>query len=149
MAGAPVFWIATVRPDGRPHITPLLAVTLDGALHFCTGPDERKAKNLERNPSCILLKGSNALDHGLDVVVEGDARRVLDHGRLERLAAAYLEKYGDEWRFEVRDGGFAHAGGSVREEDVSLAHVYEVAPARALGFARGATYSQTRWTFPR
>lgn len=34
---APIWWVTTVRPDGRPHVTPLLAVWQDGALHFCTG----------------------------------------------------------------------------------------------------------------
>jgi nitroimidazol reductase NimA-like FMN-containing flavoprotein (pyridoxamine 5'-phosphate oxidase superfamily) len=46
---ASIYWLATVRPDGRPHVTPLLAVWLDGALYFCTGPSERKAKNLAHN----------------------------------------------------------------------------------------------------
>src|SRR5215213_8975262 len=78
LEGAEVYWISTVRPDGRPHVTPLLSVWLDGALYFCTGPDERKAKNLVRNPHCILATGCNALDEGLDVVVEGDAVRVTD-----------------------------------------------------------------------
>lgn len=38
LAGAEVDWLSSVRPDGRPHVTPLIAVWLDGALHFCTGP---------------------------------------------------------------------------------------------------------------
>jgi len=50
LEGAEVYWISTVRPDGRPHVTPLLSVWLDGALYFCTGSDERKAKNLVCNP---------------------------------------------------------------------------------------------------
>ena len=70
---AEVFWISTVRPDGRPHVTPLISVWLDGALYFCTGASERKAKNLEQNPHCILTTGCNALNEGLDLVVEGDA----------------------------------------------------------------------------
>jgi nitroimidazol reductase NimA-like FMN-containing flavoprotein (pyridoxamine 5'-phosphate oxidase superfamily) len=36
-----VYWLSTVRPDGRPYVTPLVAVWLDGALYFCTGPHER------------------------------------------------------------------------------------------------------------
>jgi nitroimidazol reductase NimA-like FMN-containing flavoprotein (pyridoxamine 5'-phosphate oxidase superfamily) len=32
-----LFWIATVRADGRPHVTPLIAVWLGGSLYFCTG----------------------------------------------------------------------------------------------------------------
>jgi len=51
---AEVFWLSTVRPDGRPHVTPLLAVWHDDAMYFCTGPDERKAKNLKQNAQCIL-----------------------------------------------------------------------------------------------
>src|SRR5215217_5287415 len=98
LEGAEVYWISTVRPDGRPHVTPLLSVWLDGALYFCTGPDERKAKNLVRNPHCILATGCNALDEGLDVVVEGDAVRVTDEARLGRVAGAYLSKYGNDWR---------------------------------------------------
>jgi hypothetical protein len=38
---AQIFWLSTVRPDGRPHVTPLIAVWLDGALCFCTGHGER------------------------------------------------------------------------------------------------------------
>lgn len=29
---AEVYWLSTVRPDGRPHVTPLLSVWLDGAF---------------------------------------------------------------------------------------------------------------------
>lgn len=47
---AELFWIVTVRVDGRPQITPLVAVWLDGALHFCTGETEQKAANLRKNP---------------------------------------------------------------------------------------------------
>ena len=34
------FWITTVRPDGRPHVTPLMAAWPDDALHFCAGKNE-------------------------------------------------------------------------------------------------------------
>jgi nitroimidazol reductase NimA-like FMN-containing flavoprotein (pyridoxamine 5'-phosphate oxidase superfamily) len=136
---AAMFWVSTVRPDGRPHVTPLLAVWLDGALHFCTGPDERKAKNLVRNPRCILTTGTDDLDEGLDVVVEGDARRVTDDAELQRIADAYEAKYGPDWHFTVHDSAFHHEGGE--------AHVFMVAPATAFGFRKGA-YSQTRWRFP-
>lgn len=44
LAAALVYWLSTVRPDGRPHITPLIGVWQDGALYFCTDPEERKVK---------------------------------------------------------------------------------------------------------
>jgi nitroimidazol reductase NimA-like FMN-containing flavoprotein (pyridoxamine 5'-phosphate oxidase superfamily) len=89
---AELFWISTVRPDGRPHVTPLISVWLDDAAYFCTGPDERKAKNLAQNPSCILTTGCNQLDEGLDVVIEGEAIRVSDDAELQRIADAYESK---------------------------------------------------------
>ena len=73
---AELFWITTVRPDGRPHVTPLVAVWLDGALHFCTGAEEQKAVNLGANPHVVLTTGCNGWEEGLDIVVEGAAVRV-------------------------------------------------------------------------
>jgi len=137
---AQVYWLSTVRPDGRPHVTPLLAVWLDGALYFCTGPSERKAKNLARNPHCVLTTGCNALDEGLDLVVEGDAAKVSDDAKLGRIAGAYASKYGSDWHFDVRDGAFYGEGGE--------ALVDEVAPSTAFGFGKGE-FSQTRWRFER
>src|SRR5688572_23080363 len=78
LEAAEVYWVATVLPDGRPHIAPLLSVWLDGALYFSTGPNERKAKNLAENSHCILLTGNNRLSEGLDIVVEGDATTLTD-----------------------------------------------------------------------
>ena len=46
LEAAEIYWLTTVRPDGRPHVTPLLAIWHEGALYFSTGVDERKAKNL-------------------------------------------------------------------------------------------------------
>src|SRR5579862_9531810 len=64
---AELFWITTVRGDGRPHVTPLVAVWLDGAVHFATGPTEQKAINLRGNAHVILATGCNSWDTGLDV----------------------------------------------------------------------------------
>ena len=78
--------------DGGPHVMPLIAVWLDDALYFCTGPDERKARNLARNPYCVVTTGSNALGEGFDVVIEGTAARVNDDDRLRGVAGAYRLK---------------------------------------------------------
>jgi pyridoxine/pyridoxamine 5'-phosphate oxidase len=64
-----IFWISTVRADGRPHVTPLVAVWLDDALHFSTGASEQKALNLANNPRVALITGANDWQSGLDVVV--------------------------------------------------------------------------------
>jgi general stress protein 26 len=135
---AELYWITTVRRDGRPHITPLIAVWLGDALYITTGPHEQKAKNIAENPHCILMTGCNTLHEGLDIVVEGDAKRVTDDAELLRLAEAWESKYGSEWHFDVRDGAFRHEAGE--------AWVFEVAPVTAYGFGKGG-YSHTRWRF--
>src|SRR5262245_31198525 len=81
---AELFWISTVRPDARPHVTPLVPVWLDEAIHFCTSATEQKAVNLSRNPHVILTTGCKHWNTGIDVVVEGDAVQLTDNGALER-----------------------------------------------------------------
>lgn len=44
-------WLATVRPDGRPHVMPVGVLWVDGAFYFSTGAGTRKGKNLARNRS--------------------------------------------------------------------------------------------------
>jgi nitroimidazol reductase NimA-like FMN-containing flavoprotein (pyridoxamine 5'-phosphate oxidase superfamily) len=136
---AELFWISTVRPDGRPHVTPLPAVWADGALHFCTGPEERKARNLALNPHVVLTTGTSTWNKGYDLVVEGEAVRVADDARLRELAAAWEAKYGPFWHFEVRNGSFHQGPGN--------ALVFSVAPGTVFGFGKGEPFSQTRWRF--
>ena len=84
-----MYWISTVRPDGRPHVTTLLAVLIDDAAVLLHRRGGAKAKNLAENPHCILTTGCNTIDEGLDVVVESDAVNVRDgmfhHGAGEAL----------------------------------------------------------------
>jgi hypothetical protein len=139
VVAADTFWISTVRPDGRPHVTPLIAVWHDGAIWFTTGAEERKAKNLAANSSCVLTTGrSDLYVGGLDVVLEGAAEQVTDDAALQPIADAFAAKYGTEtWHFVVRDGGFAH--------DAGHAIVFRVRPVRGLGFRKGEVFSQTTW----
>ena len=139
---AQLFWISTVRGDGRPHVTPLVAVWDGGALHFCTGPDEQKAVNLQANPRVALTTGCNGWEDGLDVVVEGAAERVSDEGRLAELARAWREKWDGTWKFEPVAEGFRHSGGE------GIAHVFAVRPTKVLAFGKGG-FSHTRHSFSR
>ncbi len=144
VAGAETFWISTVRPDGRPHVTPLIAVWHDEAIWFTTGPQERKARNLAKNAACILTTGRSELSEGgLDVVLEGAAEQITDDAALQPVAEAFAAKYGiDTWHFVVREGTFVHhdVGGRTL--------VFRVRPVRGLGFRKGAMSSQTTWRFP-
>jgi general stress protein 26 len=139
LESAQMFWISTVRSDGRPHVTPLVAVWLDGALHFSTGPREQKAVNIAANPNVVLTTGTDKWDGGLDVVVEGEAQRITDRDTLERLAAAWATKWDGQWRYEVVDNvGFAP------DKGVDPAHVFRVRTGKILAFGKNP-FSQTAY----
>ena len=140
LESAELFWISTVRRDGRPHVTPLPAVWDDGRLHFCTGASEQKAVNLAANPQVALTTGTNRWKEGLDLVVEGEAVQVRDDVRLRTLADLWRSKYSGDWDFTVEHGAFQH-------EDGGSAVVFEVAPTKVLAFAKGR-FAQTRYRFP-
>jgi general stress protein 26 len=140
LEAAELFWISTVRADGRPHMTPLVAVWLDDALHFCTGELEQKAVNLRSNQKVILMTGCNEWDGGLDVVVEGQAVQVTDRTTLQRLTEAWARKWDGRWQFEPGDAGFQGEG----------VLVFSVRPAKVFAFAKGTSAtrgmcSSRRW----
>lgn len=129
LKNAELFWVTTVRDDGRPHVTPLVAVWLDDALHFCTGATEQKGVNLRTNSQVVLMTGCNAWDDGIDVVVEGDAVRVTDTDLLSRLADTWATKWDGRWEFEVGPDGFVTANGGGPD-------VYAVVPSKVLAFGK-------------
>ena len=136
---AELYWITTVRADGRPHVTPLIGAMHEGALYFCTGPDEQKARNLEHSDQVAMTTGRNAWAEGLDVVVEGRAARVTEADELQRLSGAYDAKYGSVWHFDVADGAFRHGDGGV-------AFVFRIEPRKVMAFAKDP-HAQTTFRF--
>jgi general stress protein 26 len=146
LTDAPLYWMVTVRRDGRPHAVPLCGVWRDGAFVFCTGEQEQKARNLEANPHVTVTAGPLGADgwaKGKDIAVEGVVERVTDDGELRRLAALWLEKYDGDWRFEVRDGRFFEVSES--GEGHGGAVVFRVPPSKVLVF--GDDHGQTRYRF--
>lgn len=137
--GAEMFWLSTVREDGRPHVVPMPAVWLNGVLYFCTGAAEQKAVNLRSNAQCALSTGPNHFREGLDVVVEGSAARVTGRERLEPVAALWKSKL--DWDFDVVDDGFRNP-----DRPTAEVPVFGVAPAKVLAFGK-SPYSQTRYRF--
>jgi hypothetical protein len=91
MAAAREYWVATVDPDGRPHLTPVWGLWVDGVFYFGSGPRTRKARNLAENPNVAVHP------EGDDVVIlEGVAEVVTDPDPAlsERVYAASAAKYG-------------------------------------------------------
>ncbi|MGH2797864.1 MAG: pyridoxamine 5'-phosphate oxidase family protein [Thermoleophilaceae bacterium] len=92
------FFLGTVRPDGRPHAAGIGVAWYDDDLYFQCGPKTRKVRNVAANPACTI---SGSLP-GMDLVFEGEARRVADTPTLEAVAAVYRE---GGWPVHGLDGG--------------------------------------------
>jgi general stress protein 26 len=141
LAAAEVAWVVTVRPDGRPHATPMVPVIHDGRVYFHTGSTEVKYANIRANPQVLVLAGDTAWDRGLDVAVEGTAVPVTDDALLRRVAELYRDRWDGRWKLDIQNG--AVATGAPDTEIVVL----EVTPSKAYGHAKGDPFSQTNFHF--
>jgi general stress protein 26 len=83
------YWIASTRPDGRPHSAPVWGVWLDGALYFGTNRSAVKARNLAARADVVVH-----LESGDEVVIlEGKAVDASDTPLMPRINARYKAKY--------------------------------------------------------
>ncbi len=82
-------WLASVRPNGTPHLVPIWFVWVAGKIYLCTGADSVKVRNLKQNSQVSV-----ALEDGAQpVVIEGRARPL---ARVEdAVRAEFQRKY--EW----------------------------------------------------
>ena len=135
-------FVATVRPDGRPHTVPVGAANLgENAFYFTSGQHTRKDRNLANNPTCVL----SASLEGYDLVVEGTVAQVTDPAVLQRLAAHYRE---GGWPATV-NGDKLDAPFSAPTTGPAPYTVYEVTPtvAFALGTTEDTVSKCTRYRF--
>src|SRR5256885_5384818 len=91
------YWLATTRPDGRPHVAAVGALWVDGKIYFVSGGRTGKSRTLAANPSCVFSVSLT----GIDLVLEGTAKRVTDRPTLLRLAQRYAAQ---GWPASVGDG---------------------------------------------
>lgn len=111
LAASKHYWIASVRPDGRPHSIPRWGVWLDGRFWYDGSPETRHARNAEQNPAVTVT-----LESGTEVViVEGDshATRAEADALGARLSAAFA-KYADDGYAPGPDSWSGAEGGGLR-----------------------------------
>jgi len=128
------YWLATTRPDGRPHVVPRWGVWIDGRLWYDGSPETLHVRNLEANPACVLH-----LESGKEVtIVEGKSLppQPIVGGLGERLAAEYARKYAPEYT-PAADAWSGELAGGMRA----------LIPERVLGWAEFPK-DLTRYTFP-
>jgi len=125
------YWIATSRPDGRPHLMIVWGIWWQDAFWFSTGPRTRKTKNLVGNSHCAIATEQS--DEA--VILEGTVQEVTDRAVCKELAGIYNQKYGGDI------GPLLESfGGSV----------FCVTPQTIFGqdeHAENFTEAVTRWTF--
>jgi nitroimidazol reductase NimA-like FMN-containing flavoprotein (pyridoxamine 5'-phosphate oxidase superfamily) len=125
---APHYWLATVRPDGRPHVVPLDGLWLEDAWYFGGSAATVKQRNLNANPRATL----HLEDAASAVIVEGVCEEIAPDAELAaRLAAASKAKYG----FAPDPAAYMASG------------VWRLRPARVLSWRRFPR-DATRFVFP-
>jgi PPOX class probable F420-dependent enzyme len=122
------YWIATTRPDGRPHLIAVWGVWHGDRLYFSTGRHSRKARNLQVDPR-VSVSTDDATEA---VVVEGTASPGPTVPDRAGVLAAYAEKYG------------------MAPPDGADTPLYVVEPSVAFGFVDSEELfasTATRWRF--
>lgn len=135
------FFVATVRPDGRPHSAGVGAVWVDDALYFTGGAGTRRSRNLAANPACSV----SVRLRGVDLVLEGEAHRVTETGVLERVAAVYRS---GGWPATV-EGDALTAPFSAPSAGPAPWQLYRLSLRTAFGVATTEPHGATRWDFAR
>jgi hypothetical protein len=132
-------WLATIDADGRPHVTGVGALWVDGAFWFETGRTTRKGRNLARDPRCTLSLSTVEFD----LVVEGEAAVVTD----PTIVAARARQWADGgWPARVDDSGTAlTAEFSAPSAGGPPWHVYRLTPLAATAVLTVEPGGATRW----
>jgi hypothetical protein len=126
LAQARHFWLATVRPDGRPHVAPLWGVWIDNAMYFEGYPSTRWARNLAANAVASIH-----VEHGEEVVI-AEGKASLERVELDLAAeiiANWTKKYGR------------------LEPEPDTRDIYQFRPDSVRGWSNEMLGDGTRWRF--
>ena len=126
------YWIATARPDGRPHVMVVWALWMDGSLYFSTGVQSVKARNLAANPHCTMC--NERADEA--VILEGIVETESDVETIREFIRLYEKKY--DWKL-----------GEMAKNMLALKDpVFRLRPRVAFGFwEKKFAPTATRWLF--
>lgn len=120
-------WLATTRPDGRPHLMPVNAFWIDGALHIVAGEGTRKARDLDADGRCVVGMSSTTLP-SIDMVVEGRADPLTDDDAVRRVAEVLIA---GGWPLEVK--GAKVYGPNAPTAGPPPYTIFRIVPSRVFG----------------
>jgi hypothetical protein len=134
-------WLATINPDGTPHVTGVGALWVDGAFWFQTGDRTRKARNVARDPRCTIAVAT----HEFDLAVEGEAHKITEPSVVADMAARWAAQ---GWPCEVDGSGVAlTAPYSAPSAGPPPWFVYRIAPRSAVALGTLEPGGATRFEF--
>jgi general stress protein 26 len=122
-------WVATASPKGRPDATPVWFWWDGEAIYFTCAAVARKARNIAHEPEVVVLNGDGADP----IIIKGRAERVTKRAELERVDAAYSEKYVDP------------GSGVCATIFVADDHVYRVRPRLVSAWSYATAANRTDW----
>ena len=132
-------FLTTTRPDGRPHVAGVGAMWDGDKVYFVSGPGTRKSRNVAENPACVMALSLE----GIDLIIEGEARRVTDDATLQRLAKRYAE---GGWPAQVEDQAFTYEY-SAPSAGPPPWYLYAITPTTVYGVLADAPGGAMRWRF--
>lgn len=135
LAAAATYWVATSRPDCRPHAMPIWAAWCEGRLWFEGGRLTRRARNLEHNPAVSV--GIELPNDGA-VIVEGTAVRLEGppDGLTGKLVAAFAKYRRPPRAYAVDPSSWSRPDGGIWAVTPRIVFGWSSFPADA-----------TRWRF--
>ena len=143
-------WLATTRQDGRPHLMPVIATWIDGAIYIVAGKGTRKGRNLAANGRCVVATSSTTLP-SLDIVIEGRAEPLTDDDEVRHIAEV-LTRSG--WPLEAK--GDKVEGPNAPTAGPPPYTIFRIVPSRVFGlpgmfgmdqFEQSDLPRPTRWDF--
>lgn len=109
---AEILWLASVRPDGRPHLLPVWFLWEGATILIFSKPENQKIRNLRQNPAVTVAL--DATDQGEDVTVLEGVAELIDDPDVTTVLPAYASKYaellaGMRWTAETMAKVYAQA----------------------------------------
>lgn len=124
------YWVASVWPDGRPHVMPVWGAWNQSALWFSSGGKSRKARNLMADPRCAVTTD----DPLTPIVLEGSAELIDNRALLAIFINRINVKYQASFTLDFLD------------PEVNAC--FKVKPSKVIGLSHeNFTGSPTRWEF--
>jgi Pyridoxamine 5'-phosphate oxidase len=132
-------WLATIAPDGRPHVVGIGCAFVDGDVYFTASPRSRKARNLAADARCSLTLATEPFD----LTIEGEGARVTDEATVARVSATMAA---DGWPNEAR-GAELHGAYSAQSAGPPPWYVYRVTPSSLIALGTTGAGGAMRFDF--